>query len=90
MASYVADLIIDRAWRTPFLRQLLRTFDVHDPANPRMVTVLVFPSVEAAGLFRGTLAMKRRIGQARSAAGSRLRPVPTANMCRHGPARLGR
>jgi hypothetical protein len=56
-AGYKADPIIDRAGRTPSLQTLLRTFDVHDPANRRMVMVLVFPSVEAAGLFRTTLAM---------------------------------
>jgi hypothetical protein len=51
----MADPIIDWAWRTPSAQTFLRTFEVHDGIDQRVVMVLVFPSREAAGFLRGVL-----------------------------------
>jgi hypothetical protein len=59
-AGYATDPIIDWAWRTPSLEPVLRTFEVHDRPTQRAVMVLVFPSVEAAGVLRGELDTEQR------------------------------
>jgi hypothetical protein len=59
-AGYAADPIIDWAWRTPSQHTLLRTFEVRDSANQRLVMVLVFPSFEAVGFVRNTVAVHRQ------------------------------
>jgi hypothetical protein len=56
-AGYMADPIVDWEWRTPAVHTLVRTFEVHDGTTERVLMVLVFPSVEATGYVRGTLAV---------------------------------